>query len=115
MTELLERTVPSVLHIQGALRAPVDTHLSERVQALLARGELGILLDLTRLSDIDAAGVGQLARTYAATSAAGGILQIANPSRRVRRLLEVAGLWSLLPHARGNGRHRCPRALTVDG
>lgn len=97
MTALLERfTKLSVLEIEGTLRAPGTGELRQRVQALLNRGERRILLDLARLSGIDAAGVGELVRAYRTTNAAGGVLRIAHASRRVRHLLQVAGLLKLL-------------------
>jgi anti-anti-sigma factor len=85
-----------VVEIEGALRAPVDGKLGRSVDALLSQGQRWILLDLGRLDAIDAAGIGELLRAYAATRAAGGVLQIAHARRLVRQLLAVAGLFSLL-------------------
>jgi anti-sigma B factor antagonist len=97
MAAILERcTHPSVLEIDGRLQAPVNSTLIQRVQARLFRGERRILLDLSRVTAIDAAGVGELIRAFNATRAAGGELRVARANRRVFRLLEVAGvLWFL--------------------
>jgi len=100
VTACLEMCVhSSVLEIEGTLRTPVNTGLRKRVAALLGRGERRIVLDLARLSDIDAAGIGELLRAYQATTAAGGELHIANASKRVRELLEIAGVLTLLTSA----------------
>ena len=106
MAALEQCTHRSILEVEGTLRAPVNAELSQRVQALLARGERRILLDLSRLSDMDAAGVGELVRAFNTTNAAGGILQIVDASRRVRQLLNIAGVLKLLTAGSGgvNGK-----------
>jgi anti-anti-sigma factor len=86
----------SVLEVEGTLRAPMNRELGHRVETLLCRGERRVVLDLVRLTDIDAAGVGELVSAFNMTNAAGGILRIARASRRVRRLLDVTGVLSLL-------------------
>jgi anti-anti-sigma factor len=86
----------TVLHIVSRLRAPVSTELRHRVHALLRRGERRILLDLSRVSDLDAAGVGELVRAYNMTSAANGVLRVAHAFGRVRELLTRVGLFDLL-------------------
>jgi anti-anti-sigma factor len=74
----------------------MNGELGHRVEALLCRGERRVVLDLVRLTDIDAAGVGELVGAFNMTNAAGGILRIAHASRRVRHLLHVTGVLSLL-------------------
>ena len=93
----------SILAVTGSLRTPVNTGLRYRVQALLARGERRILLDLSHLTHIDAAGVGELVWALNITSAAGGVLRIAHASGRVRRLLHLTGLLTLLITGRRSG------------
>jgi anti-anti-sigma factor len=102
VTVFLEECTPSsVLEVEGTLRAPIDMTLRQKVEALLSCGQRRIVLNLARLSDIDAAGIGELMRAYHLTSAVGGVLQIAHAGRRVRQLLEVAGVLSVLsPPAR---------------
>lgn len=68
----------SVLELEGALRAPIDGGLREQVAALLERGERRIIVSVKRLSDIDAAGLGELIHVANTTMAAGGVLQIAD-------------------------------------
>jgi anti-anti-sigma factor len=97
MTALLEQcTRRSILEVEGALRAPLTSELRQRVQARLVRGERRILLDLSHVSHIDAAGVGELVGAFNTTRAAGGVLQIAHASGRVGHLLHVAGVLQLL-------------------
>jgi anti-anti-sigma factor len=90
------RTGLSVLHVEGPLRVPVNADLAHRVQALLRRGARRILLNLARVSDLDAAGVGELVHAYNMTSAMNGVLQIAHTRGRIRELLDRVGLLALL-------------------
>ena len=55
-----------------------------------------ILLDLTTLEAIDAAGVGELLKLRGLADAANGELWIDNPDRKARTLLDLAGLFELL-------------------
>lgn len=86
----------AILHLEGALRAPIDVVLRGRVEALLQQGVRRVLLDLSGVSDIDAAGVGELIHNVNVAAAAGGAIEIACASRRVRQVLEVAGVLKLL-------------------
>jgi anti-anti-sigma factor len=86
----------AILPVAGALRAPLSSELSQRVEAMLGFGRRRVLLDLSRLSALDAAGVGELVQASNRARAAGGVLEIANASRRIRRLLQTAGVLDLL-------------------
>lgn len=100
MTVFLEECTPfSVLEVEGTLRAPIDMTFRRTVEALLRRGQRRIVLNLARLSDMDAAGIGELMRAYHMTSSAGGVLHITRRRRRVHRLLDVAGVLSVLSPA----------------
>jgi anti-anti-sigma factor len=75
---------------------PVSRSLRHNVHALLRRGERGIVLDLSAVSRIDAAGIGELMRTFNMAAASEGALRIVNATRRVREMLERAGVFHLL-------------------
>lgn len=85
-----------IISVEGALRVPIESRLLARVHAALRCGARRVRLDLSRLSSIDAAGVGELVAAFNATKAAGGVLDIAHAGRRVRRVLEVTGVYPLL-------------------
>jgi anti-anti-sigma factor len=85
-----------VLYLSGPLRAPVDGALRHNVRALLRRGERIIVLDLTRVSRIDAAGVGELVRAYNMAIAENSVLQIVNAAAWVQEILERVGLFDIL-------------------
>ncbi len=90
------KTRLAVVPVSGSLRAPVNGQLGTVVASLVRCGERQILLDLAKLRDIDAAGVGELACAFAAARTAGGALRIARANRYVRCLLDLAGLYALL-------------------
>jgi anti-anti-sigma factor len=89
-----------VLHIEGPLRAPLSGELAQRVRALLHRGGQHLVLDLARVSTIDAGGLGELVAVYNMTLAAGGALQIVHATARVREILQRVGLFGLLSRER---------------
>jgi anti-anti-sigma factor len=74
----------------------VDGALRHNVRALLRRGERIIVLDLTRVSRIDAAGVGELVRAYNMAIAENSVLQIVNAAAWVQEILERVGLFDIL-------------------
>ena len=85
-----------VLYLEGALRAPLDGELRRNVRRLLRRRERNIVVDLARVSRIDAEGVSELVRAYKMASAAQSVLQIVNATSWVRQTLERVGLFGIL-------------------
>ena len=97
MTAVLECPASAAtVRVFGQLRAPGTSALRRAVTALLLNGERHILLDLAALTDLDAAGIGELVNVSNMTTAAGGTLQIARARTSVRRLLEGVGLLRAL-------------------
>jgi anti-sigma B factor antagonist len=88
--------IVAILHLESPLLAPVSADLRQGIQALLARGERRIVLDLSGVSNLDAAGLGELVRAYQMTAAADGVLRITHPSGRAREILARVGLFDLL-------------------
>jgi anti-anti-sigma factor len=85
-----------VIHVDGPLRSPVSDDLHRRIRQSLCRGAGTIVLDLSRIPYLDAAGIGELVRAYNMIAAANGSLRIANASRRARRVLGHVGLFDLM-------------------
>ena len=99
---------PIIVRVEGPLRVPVSRALRREVRALLQRGERAIVVDLAKVSRIDAAGVGELIRAFNMTAAVDGALRIANASAWVRQILELIGLFELLS-GEEQGEHRNAR------
>ena len=64
-------------------------------------------MDLARVTDLDAAGLGELAHVYRMTDAANGILQVACTTGKVRKLLVLTGLLEVLTAAAMFNYERC--------
>jgi anti-anti-sigma factor len=87
---------PIIVRVEAPLRVPVSRALRREVRALLRGGERAIVVDLTGVSRIDAAGVGELIRAFNMTAAVDGALRIANASAWVRQILDLIRLFDLL-------------------
>ena len=85
-----------MLHVKGPLRTPVSRTLRHSVRDVLRRGQRRIVLDLSGVSRIDAAGVGELIRAFNMTAAVSGGLQVVNATAWVREILQRAHLFELL-------------------
>ena len=96
MAAVLDSACAATVCVIGQLRAPGTSALRRVVTALLLDGERHSLLDLAELTDIDAAGIGELVNVSNLTTAAGGTLQIVRPRTSVRRLLGEVGLLRVL-------------------
>ena len=95
----------AIVRVDGRLRAPVTEHVKRRVAALLTQGERRILLDVGSLSDVDAAGIGELAGAFTMANAACSSLRISGANKRLRRLLNAVGLLTLLEGDGDAGDH----------
>src|SRR5262245_17244235 len=84
------------VYIDGPLLALRKSDLLARVRGLLRRGERSIALDMSRVSRIDAGGVGELVRAYNIASAMNVSLRIVNATKWVRETLARVGLFDLL-------------------
>jgi anti-anti-sigma factor len=93
--KLCPKTVQTV-HVRDPLQIPLSGSLRHNVHALLRRGERRIELDLAAVSNIDAAGIGELIRTFNMTATVNGALRVVNANGWVREMLERAQLFDLL-------------------
>jgi anti-sigma B factor antagonist len=91
-----QRSQTSILYLDGPLHARQAAELRDDVQARLRRGERTIVLCLARVSELDAAGMGELVRAYNMTTAAAGTLRVTAATGRVRKLLDRVGLFEIL-------------------
>jgi anti-sigma B factor antagonist len=66
--------------------------LREAILELTRKGIKKIVLRLNEVNYVDSSGIGELVRTHATICKMGGDLKLANPSKRVRDLLNVTKL-----------------------
>ena len=69
-----------------------DVLLRETVEGVLKEGGSKILLNLSRISYMDSAGIGELVACYKRSREKGGHLKLLNPSGKVYDLLQLTKL-----------------------
>ena len=72
-----------------------DVLLKDKVQSLLQQGHKNLLIDLSGVSYVDSAGLGELVQAYATTKNRGGALKLLNVTKRLRDLLVVTKLLTV--------------------
>ena len=75
---------------------PDRTSLRTPVANLVSAGQVNVLVHLGRVTDIDAQGLGELAWGVTVLRRSGGQLSLIAPCRRVRRLLAITRLDTML-------------------
>src|SRR5262245_14507078 len=88
-----------ILDLAGRFVARADlerTSLCTRVAKLISEGRVHVLVDLARVTDIDAQGLGELAWGSASLRRSGGQMALIAPNLRVRRLLALTRLDTVL-------------------
>ena len=121
MTALLKRCPnrDHIVHVTGPLRTPVSRVMRHSVRARLRLGERRIVLDLSSISGVDAAGIGELVRAFNMSAAANGALRVVHATNRVREMLERAQLFERLsgagPASSAAGGARAHHERTIPG
>ena len=72
-----------------------DVLLKDKVQSLIQQGQKNILLDLSDVSYVDSAGLGELVQAYATTKNRGGALKLLSVTKRLEDLLVVTKLLTV--------------------
>ncbi len=85
----------TIVQCIGKLVAGVTGPFRDEVKALIPHSKK-IVLDLTELTQMDSMGLGTIVGLYVSAKAAGCQLILINLSQRVRELLRITNVWSLL-------------------
>jgi anti-sigma B factor antagonist len=97
--QLEERIVGTVaiVKVTGeiSLNKGGDVLLKDKVQSLIQQGYRNLLVDLSGVSYVDSAGLGELVQAYATTKNRGGSLKLLNVTKRLRDLLVVTKLLTV--------------------
>ncbi|MBI3048420.1 MAG: STAS domain-containing protein [Acidobacteria bacterium] len=72
-----------------------DVLLKDKVQSLIQQGYRNLLIDLSGVSYVDSAGLGELVQAYATTKNRGGSLKLLNVTKRLRDLLVLTKLLTV--------------------
>ena len=72
-----------------------DVLLKDKIHSLIQQGHKNLLMDLSDVTYVDSAGLGQLVQAYATTKNRGGTLKLLNVTKRLRDLLVVTKLLTV--------------------
>ncbi len=85
----------AIVHCKGELVAGVTDLLHRKVKELIPESKR-IVLDLRELTYLDSSGIGMMVRLFVSAKSAKCTLQLANVSGRVRQVLGITDLLSVL-------------------
>jgi anti-anti-sigma factor len=105
----LDRTT-TVVDVRGSLGAESGAALVDSVCAAIEPGRPDVVLNLSGVSRLDAAGLGQLAASVRAIRAAGGTPKAIVPDDDIRELLARTHLLELLQVLDGEAAPTVPSA-----
>lgn len=84
------------LRPQGELDLYTAPRLERAVLEQLDRGELQVVVDLSRTSFIDSSGLGAFVKLSKAVAARGGHLRLTSPVPQVARVFEITGVHQVI-------------------
>ena len=94
--EIRHRGQAVVVHCKGRIVYRNEAvALSREVGELLDHGQV-LVLDFSGVEAIDSAGLGELVLLHMRSQSVGRPIKLANPNQRVRHLLEITNLTSIL-------------------
>lgn len=82
----------TVLAANGRVDSMTASRLGEAFNQEITAGNVSLVLDLSGVDYMSSAGLRELVNALKRVKRAGGDLRIAQPSRRVREVMEMAGL-----------------------
>ena len=98
--QLEERTTGDVVIVKVTgeitLKKNRGTILHDKVRGLVQQGHRRVLIDLADVSYVDSAGLGELVQANSTAKNLGGSIKLFSPTSRLRELLVVTRLTSLL-------------------
>src|ERR1700749_2081532 len=71
--------------------------LDELRREVLEQSDSRVIIDLSRVTRIDSAGLGQLMSCYSHLVKNRGALKVLNPTPEIRQLLDITGISTLIP------------------
>ena len=88
----------AVVTISGRLIMGAETErLNTAVQGLLQNDQKKFVLDISALDYVDSSGIGMLVSCVTNVRKAGGELKLAGANPRIRRILAMTGVDSMMP------------------
>jgi anti-sigma B factor antagonist len=82
----------TLLELSERLTNENISEFRDTLQNLADEGHRFLLLDSSRIKDIDSQGIGSLVGNWVSLKKRGGSLKLLNPSARLRQVLQIAGV-----------------------
>jgi anti-sigma B factor antagonist len=93
-----ERTVGDVVIVDLSGKVTLgggDVVLKDKMQSLVQQGKKKVLLNLSDVSYVDSAGLGEIVQSYATVMKNGGSLKLLNVTKRIKDLLSITKLLTV--------------------
>src|SRR6478672_7628785 len=88
----------TVLTVTGDLKSDSGVkEFTDRVRGLLGQERAQLVADVAGVGFVDSAGLGAIVQAYATAKRQGGALKLLNPPKRLRDLLVITKLATVLP------------------
>ena len=96
--QVLEHLYPNVviLELIDELTVDTETDLKNAVRRQLDAGRRHLVLDLSRVPYVDSCGLGTMVQAYVSAHRQGGSVRLMNMNSKVRQLLTVTRLLTVL-------------------
>jgi anti-sigma B factor antagonist len=83
----------TILDVEGKiLLGEGDVQLKRKIDELIERSEIKLLLNLASVPYMDSGGLGEIVRSYTTVKRAGGDLKLLNATKRISDLLTITKL-----------------------
>ena len=82
----------AIVDVSGDIDVLTSSALRDRLLAVAGKGHDGFVVNLGDVEFIDSTGIGVLIGVWRRVQAGGGTFALAAPSRRTRRIFDVAGV-----------------------
>ena len=86
----------TILDLSGKITLGEDGNLlKDKLQSLLHQGKKNILFNLGQVSYVDSAGLGAIVSAYTTVTREGGLLKLANITKKLQDLLSITKLLTV--------------------
>jgi anti-sigma B factor antagonist len=88
----------TILDVEGlATIGPDNDLLNSQLRKLVNEGARKVLLNLSRVTQVDSSSMSTIVRTFVTLQCSGGSMKLLGPRGRVRMVLELMGLLRAIP------------------
>ena len=84
-----------VIEIKGKILMGKDIEIKKKINELVERKALSIVVNLAQVPYIDSSGLGELASSHSSIYNLGGQIKLAGLNEKVRRLVEISMLHTV--------------------